>query len=117
MIKADIINRVAEDAKITKVKAVEAVEAVFGAMKAAMQKGERIELRGFGVFQVKPGSLFPALHRMEQEGWIVGEWGTSENNRRARYYRLTPAGESRLDEERESWSHLVLAIEKVLQTS
>ena len=54
MIKADIINRVAEDAKITKVKAVEAVEAVFGAMKAAMERGERIELRGFGVFQVKP---------------------------------------------------------------
>jgi DNA-binding protein HU-beta len=54
MIKVDIINRVAEDAKITKVKAVEAVEAVFDAMKGAMQKGERIELRGFGVFQVKP---------------------------------------------------------------
>ena len=54
MIKADIINRVAEDARITKVKAVEAVVAVFEAMKAAMQRGERIELRGFGVFQVKP---------------------------------------------------------------
>jgi len=54
MIKADIINRVSEEARITKVKAVEAVEAVFDAMKAAMQRGERIELRGFGVFQVKP---------------------------------------------------------------
>ena len=54
MIKADIINRVSEDANITKVKAVEAVEAVFEAMKVAMLKGERIELRGFGVFQVKP---------------------------------------------------------------
>ena len=54
MIKADIINQVAEDAAITKVKAVEAVEAVFEAMKTAMQRGERIELRGFGVFQVKP---------------------------------------------------------------
>ena len=54
MIKADIINRVSEDAKITKVRAVEAVEAVFEAMKSAMQRGERIELRGFGVFQVKP---------------------------------------------------------------
>jgi DNA-binding protein HU-beta len=54
MIKADIINKVSEEAKITKVKAVEAVEAVFDAMKAAMQRGERIELRGFGVFQVKP---------------------------------------------------------------
>ena len=54
MIKADIINRVAENAAITKVKAVDAVEAVFDAMKGAMQRGERIELRGFGVFQVKP---------------------------------------------------------------
>ncbi len=54
MIKADIINKVAERAEITKVKAVEAVELVFEALKAAMRKGERIELRGFGVFQVKP---------------------------------------------------------------
>ncbi len=54
MIKADIINQVAEGASITKVKAVEAVEAVFEAMKAAMRRGERIELRGFGIFQVKP---------------------------------------------------------------
>ena len=54
MIKADIITKVSEDALITKVKAVEAVEAVFEAMKSAMQRGERIELRGFGVFQVKP---------------------------------------------------------------
>jgi DNA-binding protein HU-beta len=54
MIKADIINRVSEDANITKVKAIEAVEAVFEAMKVAMLRGERIELRGFGVFQVKP---------------------------------------------------------------
>jgi DNA-binding protein HU-beta len=54
MIKADIITKVSEDASITKVKAIEAVEAVFEAMKSAMQRGERIELRGFGVFQVKP---------------------------------------------------------------
>jgi DNA-binding protein HU-beta len=54
MIKADIVNKVAEQAEITKVKAVEAVEAVFEAMKNAMMQGERIELRGFGVFQVKP---------------------------------------------------------------
>ena len=54
VIKADIINRVAEEADITKVKAIEAVEAVFDALKGAMQQGERVELRGFGVFQVKP---------------------------------------------------------------
>ena len=54
MRKADIINRVAEEAGITKVKAIEAVEAVFDSLKGAMQKGQRVELRGFGVFQVKP---------------------------------------------------------------
>jgi transcriptional regulator len=70
-----------------------------------------------GVFQVKPGSLFPALHRMEQDGWIVGSWGDSENNRRAKYYELTAAGTSRLGEEREGWHHLVAAIGRVLEAS
>jgi transcriptional regulator len=77
----------------------------------------RLERITDGVFQVKPGSLFPALHRMEQEGWIVGEWGASENNRRAKYYRLTPAGRSRLGEEQRSWAHMVLAISKVLEAT
>ena len=77
----------------------------------------RIEQITKGVFQVKPGSLFPALQRMEQEGWIEGSWGESENNRRAKYYRLTPAGESRLGEEREGWSQLVLTIGRVLEAS
>ena len=53
---------------------------------------QRIEQVTGGVFQVKPGSLFPALHRLEQEGWIRGSWGESDNNRRAKYYRLTSAG-------------------------
>lgn len=70
-----------------------------------------------GVFQVKPGSLFPALHRLEQEGWIQGEWSESESNRRAKYYRITKAGRERLDEEQESWSHLVLAITRVLEAT
>jgi transcriptional regulator len=70
-----------------------------------------------GVFQVKPGSLFPALQRMEQEGWIVGSWGESENNRRAKFYRLTSAGESRLREEREGWDLLVTTIGRVLEAS
>lgn len=77
----------------------------------------RIEQITKGVFQVKPGSLFPALQRMEQEGWILGSWGESENNRRAKYYRLTPAGESRLGEEREGWSQLVMTIGRVLEAS
>jgi PadR family transcriptional regulator PadR len=70
-----------------------------------------------GVFQVQAGSLFPSLHRMEQEGWIVGAWGESENNRRAKFYRLTPAGESRLGEEREAWDLLVTTIGRVLEAS
>jgi transcriptional regulator len=77
----------------------------------------RIEQITDGVFVVKPGSLFPALNRMEQEGWISGSWGESENNRRARFYSLTPAGVSRLGEEREGWAHLVLTITKVLEAS
>jgi transcriptional regulator len=77
----------------------------------------RLEQITDGVFQVKPGSLFPALHRLEQEGWIVGEWGESENRRRAKFYRLTRAGRSRLGEETESWSLQVGAITKVLEAT
>jgi transcriptional regulator len=67
-----------------------------------------------GVFDVQPGSLFPALHRLEEDGWIAGEWGASENNRRAKYYRLTAAGRRRLGEERENWAQVTLAIGKLL---
>lgn len=77
----------------------------------------RLEQITRGVFQVKPGSLFPALHRMEQEGWIEGEWGESENNRRAKFYRLTPAGSTRLGEERKGWTLLVTTISQVLETN
>ena len=75
----------------------------------------RIEQITRGVFQVQPGSLFPALHRMEQEGWIAGEWGESENKRRAKYYRLTQAGRRRLNEEKQNWKRLALAINRVLE--
>jgi transcriptional regulator len=77
----------------------------------------RIEQLTQGVFQVRPGSLFPALHRLEQEGWIRGVWGESENNRRARYYRLTAAGRRRLGEEQRNWTQVVLAISKVLEAT
>ena len=70
-----------------------------------------------GAFQVKPGSLFPALHRMEQKGWIQGTWGESENNRRARYYTLTAAGRRQLGEERENWTQIVLTIAKVMEAT
>src|ERR1051326_7684175 len=63
----------------------------------------RIEQVTGGTFQVKPGSLFPALHRMEEQGWLMSEWGESEHNRRAKYYRLTKAGRRRLGAEAEKW--------------
>ncbi len=77
----------------------------------------RIEQVTEGIFQVQPGSLFPAVHRLEQEGWIQGEWGESENNRRAKYYRLTSAGKRRLGEEKRNWAQVVLAITKVLEVA
>ena len=77
----------------------------------------RIEQVTDGVFEVKPGSLFPALHRLEQLGYLEGEWGESENKRRAKYYRLTPAGRRQLGEEKENWATIVSAITRVLETS
>ena len=75
----------------------------------------RIEQITHGTFVVKPGSLFPALHRMEQEGWVSCFWGDSENNRRAKYYRLTPSGRKRLREATESWRRASSAIDRVLE--
>jgi PadR family transcriptional regulator len=77
----------------------------------------RIEQMTKGIFQVKPGSLFPALHRMEEAGWLVSSWGESENNRRAKYYRLTKAGQRQLKTETESWERISLAIANALQTT
>ena len=77
----------------------------------------RIDQVTEGAFKVKPGSLFPALHRMEQKGWIKGSWGESENNRRARFYRLTAAGRRQLGQEKASWSQVVLAIGKVMEAT
>ena len=77
----------------------------------------RIEQLTDGTLQVLPGSLFPALHRLEQKGWIKGAWGESENNRRAKYYRLTNTGQRRVDEERKNWAQLVLAIAKVMEAT
>jgi PadR family transcriptional regulator PadR len=63
-----------------------------------------------GAFDVKPGSLFPALHRLEERGWLASEWGESETRRRAKYYRLTAAGRKRLRVETEQWERVSLAI-------
>ena len=69
-----------------------------------------------GVFHVNPGSFFPALYRLEQKGWAKGSWGASENNRRARFYRLTRAGRKQLREETRNWQRISLAIDRVLET-
>jgi PadR family transcriptional regulator PadR len=75
---------------------------------------ERIEQLTRGTFHVKPGSLFPALYRLEREGWVKGEWGESESRRRAKYYRLTAAGRRQLREEESSWAERSLAIGRIL---
>lgn len=67
------------------------------------------------VLRVEEGSLYPALHRMEQDGWIRSEWGVSENNRRACFYRLTPAGRKQLHAEQENWRNITGAIAMVLE--
>jgi PadR family transcriptional regulator PadR len=74
-----------------------------------------IERRSENVLQVEHGSLYPALHRLENRGWIASFWGTSENNRRARYYRLTPTGRRQLTEQTTRWDELVRAINHVLR--
>ena len=74
-----------------------------------------IEHRSEDVLQVEHGSLYPALHRLEDRGWIASFWGTSENNRRARYYRLTAAGRKQLGEETSRWDRLVRAVNQVLR--
>jgi PadR family transcriptional regulator len=76
---------------------------------------QRIEQVTKGTFVVKPGSLFPALHRMEEAGWLASSWGESENNRRARYYHLTRAGRQQLKAESEEWSRISLAMAAALK--
>ena len=77
----------------------------------------RVEQITKGTFQVKPGSLFPALHRMEAAGWLKSSWGASENNRRAKYYALTAAGRRQLEAETGEWKRVSVAISLALQSS
>jgi transcriptional regulator len=78
---------------------------------------QRIQQISRDVLQINQGSLYPALHRLEERGWIAAEWGASENNRRARFYRLTPAGRRQLEDETASWEEFVLAVNRVLRTA
>jgi PadR family transcriptional regulator, regulatory protein PadR len=74
-----------------------------------------IQMVSKDILRVEEGSLYPALHRMEQEGWVSAEWDMSENNRRARYYRLTAKGRKQLAEEEKNWERLTQAVAHVLQ--
>lgn len=77
----------------------------------------RIEQITRGTFQVKPGSLFPALHRMEEAGWLSSFWGESENNRRAKFYRLTVAGQRQVGVETEQWTTIARAMAYALKVT
>jgi PadR family transcriptional regulator PadR len=77
----------------------------------------RIEQITQGTFLVKPGSLFPALHRMEEAGWLSSYWGESENNRRAKFYRLTKSGNAQIRVETKEWSKVAIAMENALKST
>ena len=77
----------------------------------------RIDQITRGTFQVKPGSLFPALHRLEEAGWLASFWGESENNRRARFYRLARTGERQLGQETEQWQRIAAAMTNALKAT
>src|SRR5437588_12298826 len=76
---------------------------------------ERIKQISSEVLQVQQGSLYPALHRLERQGWIKARWGASENNRRAKYYELTRSGRKQLESETEAWRKLTVAVAQVLE--
>ena len=78
---------------------------------------QRIQQVSQDVLRVNQGSLYPALHRLEEEGWISAEWGASENNRKAKFYRLTRTGQRQLEAETENWKRLAEAVGRVLQTT
>ncbi len=78
---------------------------------------QRIEQQSHGEFRIGPGSLYPSLHRLEVQGWISSEMGTSENNRRARFYKLTAVGRRQLRTESENWGRMSLAMSRILQPS
>ena len=78
---------------------------------------QRIQQISQDVLRINQGSLYPALHRLEAQGWIEAEWGSSDNNRRAKYYRLTRSGRRQLAEETENWARISEAIGRVLETA
>lgn len=77
----------------------------------------RVEQMTRGAFEVNPGSLFPALHRLEERGWLAAEWGRSESNRKAKFYRLTASGQRHLRRETENWERVSVAMARALRTT
>jgi transcriptional regulator len=77
---------------------------------------ERVQQVSSDVLRIQQGSLYPALHRLERRGWVKSKWGTSENNRRAKYYELTRMGRKQLETETESWRKLAAAVAQVLES-
>jgi transcriptional regulator len=86
-----------------------------GGQVHGLEIAQRIERQSDDVLLVEQGSLYPALHRLEARGWIAAAWGTTPNNRRARYYRLTPLGRRRLRAEASRWDSLVRAVARVMR--
>src|SRR6202789_1735839 len=76
---------------------------------------ERVQQMSSDVLRIQQGSLYPALHRLERRGWIKASWGTSENNRRAKYYELTRSGHQQLEAETDSWRRLTAAVAQILE--
>jgi PadR family transcriptional regulator PadR len=77
---------------------------------------ERVQQVSSDVLRIQQGSLYPALHRLERRGWIKAKWGTSDNNRRAKYYELTRSGRKQLEAETESWKKLTAAVAQILES-
>jgi PadR family transcriptional regulator, regulatory protein PadR len=76
---------------------------------------ERVQQVSDDVLRIQQGSLYPALHRLERRGWVKARWGTSENNRRAKYYELTKSGVKQLEAEKDAWEKLTAAVSQVLR--
>ena len=76
---------------------------------------ERVQQVSDGVLRIQQGSLYPTLHRLERRGWIKAHWGTSDNNRRAKYYELTKSGFKQLEAEKDAWEKLTAAVSQVLR--
>ena len=78
---------------------------------------ERIQQISSDLLRVQQGSLYPALHRLERRGWVKAQWGTSENNRRAKFYELTKTGRGQLEIERDAWEKLTAVVNRILETA